>query len=155
MENAYQMPAWIYEQAKKIRDWADEQARGCLESLMPELEKQYISKAEALRMGERMTQRTAAAPGGLDALAIPAGKLIWAPKADVAPVSHGKWEYDERDNKVYCDWCGMASSKSTPYCPYCGAKMDNMVHNDIPKNFNFLIKGVTKNGQRTRNHSRD
>lgn len=55
MENAYQMPEWIYEQAKKIRDWADEKARGCLESLMPELKKQYISKAEALRMGERMT----------------------------------------------------------------------------------------------------
>lgn len=136
MENAYQMPDWIYEQAKKIRDWADEKARGCLESLMPELKKQYISKAEALRMGERMTQRTAAAPGGLNVLAIPVGKLIWAPKADAAPVTHGKWKYDERDNKVYCGGCGMASSKPTPYRPYCGAKMDNMVHNDIPKNFN-------------------
>lgn len=134
MENAYCLS--IEDIAKKVANWADERARGCLESLMPELEKQYISKAEALRMGERMTQRTAAAPGGLDALAIPAGKLIWAPKADVAPVEHGKWDYCECDNKVYCGNCGMASSKPTPYCPYCGAKIDNMIHHDIPENFN-------------------
>ena len=136
MENAYQAPERICEQAKKISDWADEKARGCLESLMPELKNQYISKAEALRMDERMTQRTAAAPGGLNVRAIPVGKLILAPNADVAPVTHGKWKCDEWDNKIYCDWCGMAPSKPTPYCPYCGAKMGNMVHNDIPKNFN-------------------
>lgn len=138
MENTYQLPTWITEQAKKISDWADKKARGCIESLLPELEKQYISKAEAFRMSERMTQHTAAGPDSIQTLAVPMNKLIWAPKADVAPVEHGKWDYCEHDNKVYCQWCGMASSKPTPYCPYCGAKMDNVVHRDdnTPKKIN-------------------
>lgn len=136
MENTYQPSDWITKEAKKIRDWADEKVRGYLESMMPELEKQYISKAEAFRMGERMMQHTAAVPDGISVLAVPVNKMLWASNADVAPIEHGKWKYDECDNKVYCDWCGMASSKPTPYCLYCGAKMDNMVHHDIPKNFN-------------------
>lgn len=134
MENAYGLNA--EDLAKKVANWADERARGCLESLMPELRKQFIDKAAAVEMGERMTQRTTMHPDGIEVLAIPLNKLIWSPQADVALIAHGKWDYDERDNKVYCDGCGMASSKPTPYCPYCGAKMDNMVHNDIPKKFN-------------------
>lgn len=136
MENTYQPSDWITKEAKKISDWTDKKIRSCLENMMPELEKQYISKAEAFRMSERMMQRTAAVPDGISVLAIPVNKMLWASNADVAPVAHGKWDYCERDNKVYCGWCRMASSKPTPYCQYCGAKMDNMVHHDIPKNFN-------------------
>lgn len=132
MENTYQIPDWIEERAKKFRDWADEKTRSCLESLMPELKKQYISKAKALRMGERMTRH----PDGNEVLAIPLDKLIRSPQADVALIQRGKWDYRKRDNKMYCDNCGMTSPKPTPHCPYCGAKMDNMIHNNIPKKFN-------------------
>lgn len=44
--------------------------------------------------------------------------------ADVAPVVHGRW-LDDVDGKYYgrCFNCGKVAYK-TPFCPYCGAKMD-------------------------------
>ncbi len=48
----------------------------------------------------------------------------------VAPIKHGKWEYEDVD--IVCSVCKgdgvMPWNKSTqhkfPYCPHCGAKMD-------------------------------
>ena len=55
------------------------------------------------------------------------------PAADVAPVKHGKWMYEERENSllfwIHCSVCGWKSldqsvSLAYHYCPVCGAKMD-------------------------------
>ena len=53
----------------------------------------------------------------------------YTPSADVAPVRHGRWEFnkpcpvcggdrfDGLDADIWADW-------EPPYCPNCGAKMD-------------------------------
>lgn len=55
------------------------------------------------------------------------------PSADVAPVRHGRWEYDGPTINTYgmvkctvCNWWTIDHSVSTVYhyCPNCGAKMD-------------------------------
>lgn len=55
------------------------------------------------------------------------------PAADVAPVKHGKWIYEEIENSLLfwlnCSVCGWKSldqsvSIAYHYCPNCGAKMD-------------------------------
>lgn len=52
--------------------------------------------------------------------------------ADVAPVVHGRWEQDA-DGDWYCTNCdeivaicesGKERTYRKPYCPNCGAKMD-------------------------------
>lgn len=52
---------------------------------------------------------------------------------DVAPVRHGRWvevEVDKDDDGIPtlimagCDQCHFVSWTSTPFCGYCGAKMD-------------------------------
>lgn len=64
-------------------------------------------------------------------LALNAVKAIHA--ADVAPVAHGRWERDA-DGDWYCTNCdevvaicesGRERTYRKPYCPNCGAKMDN------------------------------
>lgn len=55
------------------------------------------------------------------------------PTADVAPVVHGRWEYDLPTINTYgqlrcsiCNWWTLDPSvdRSYSYCPNCGAKMD-------------------------------
>ena len=55
------------------------------------------------------------------------------PSADVAPVRHGRWvevEVDKDDDGIPtlimagCDQCHSVSWTATPFCGYCGAKMD-------------------------------
>lgn len=59
------------------------------------------------------------------------------PIVDAEPVRHGTWEMCRKTIKKYfatftgtyptCSLCGHAEygvDKATPYCPYCGAKMD-------------------------------
>jgi hypothetical protein len=49
---------------------------------------------------------------------------------DVEPVRHGKWELEtwafhgSRYESVFCSECRNMADGETPYCPYCGAKMD-------------------------------
>lgn len=45
------------------------------------------------------------------------------PAADVAPVVHGRWEYNPGDNIPYCSECMMPQDSECNYCPSCGAKM--------------------------------
>ena len=45
------------------------------------------------------------------------------PTADVQPVRHGRWLYDEGD--FDCSECdGIVERRVYNYCPWCGAKMD-------------------------------
>ena len=52
------------------------------------------------------------------------------PAADVAPVRHARWEYDEESAKwgfpfiCTAKGCGKAHNYKEKYCPNCGAKMD-------------------------------
>lgn len=59
------------------------------------------------------------------------------PAADVTPVRHGRWlEYENNADRGYhyCSHCkrqainysdgGVITEVLSPYCPYCGAKMD-------------------------------
>ena len=73
----------------------------------------------------------------------PCGELIAAflneDPADVAPVVHGEWMYEERENSllfwIHCSVCGWKSldqsvSLAYHYCPNCGTKMDGGEKND-------------------------
>lgn len=62
-----------------------------------------------------------------------------APTADVAPVVHGRWEYNPPTINTYgqlkcsiCNWWTLDPSvdRSYSYCPNCGAKMDGGADND-------------------------
>lgn len=44
------------------------------------------------------------------------------PTADVAPVRHGRWLWD--DEGYHCSECWYHADDATPWCPVCGAKMD-------------------------------
>lgn len=64
------------------------------------------------------------------------GMIKKVPAVDAAPVVHGRWI--EKRWFTECDWCvinhralvctacsvEIADGEETPYCPYCGAKMD-------------------------------
>lgn len=53
------------------------------------------------------------------------GELDKLPAADVQEVKHGEWVHDEF-NMLCCSECEeeFEFSNTTPYCPYCGAKMN-------------------------------
>lgn len=44
------------------------------------------------------------------------------PAADVAPVVHGRWI--KGPSNPYCSECFVECRDETPFCPNCGAKMD-------------------------------
>lgn len=56
------------------------------------------------------------------------------PTADVAPIIHAKWEMGRvyvngcegsGEEKAFCSHCNKSNKQYTPpYCPHCGAKMD-------------------------------
>ncbi len=50
------------------------------------------------------------------------------PPADVEPVRRGTWEiidpFDDHEI-VKCSECGYVMELETPYCPHCGAKMED------------------------------
>ena len=67
------------------------------------------------------------------------GFIINRPIVDAEPVRHGTWEMRRATLKTdfatmtgtypMCSLCGHAEfgvDKATPYCPYCGAKMDEI-----------------------------
>lgn len=51
------------------------------------------------------------------------------PDADVVEVKHGKWQKHYKSGTTVSDGfvsscCDMWNERKTPYCPNCGAKMD-------------------------------
>lgn len=52
-------------------------------------------------------------------------KISNFPTADVEPMVHGEWVYDEFDIP-HCSECGheVMPNLISPFCPNCGAKMD-------------------------------
>ena len=54
--------------------------------------------------------------------------LYYMPAADVQEVRHGRWIIDEWNtpNCSVCGCSGIDDYYATPYCPHCGAKMDEV-----------------------------
>lgn len=60
--------------------------------------------------------------------AVGTGHIIKAPTIEAMPVVYGRWTTHrtlEHDGEWYCSVCGTSPLvyESTPYCPFCGAKM--------------------------------
>lgn len=78
----------------------------------------------------RMIIFTTGRSNGKTAFAEAISKIInGAPPVDAMPVIHGKWIQDEFGSK--CGSCGLYAYRDkfdqpweSPYCPNCGAKMD-------------------------------
>lgn len=52
-----------------------------------------------------------------------ASVLRRVPAADVAPVRHGRWEWDRRVEAYRCSSCKRHNADRTAYCPNCGADL--------------------------------
>ena len=82
---------------------------------------EYIKKVDALEIVKRTSGDYAAAFVEIKRL----------PKADVAPVVHGKWLYKKEWGRLITNECSICkqilttqNGESMNYCPHCGAKMD-------------------------------
>lgn len=112
------------ELADKIKKYEKEHRTECMEGL----KSRYITKAQALGLCRRMMvgdYRHNLWYG--DVIAIPADELLRLPDADVAPVVHAKWIMKDVSGeiKAVCTHCGKPNKQyQPPYCPHCGAKMD-------------------------------
>lgn len=51
-------------------------------------------------------------------------RVVDASAVDAAPVVHGRWVFHKKWDLLVCSECNYESSKSSKYCPDCGAKMD-------------------------------
>lgn len=92
----------------------------------------YIELEKALQRFEEIKKNTTLLNGRfyLDGvMAI----LETIPAADVAPVVHGKWEYEPETINTYavlkCSECGwwtldLSIDRAYHYCPNCGARCD-------------------------------
>ena len=47
-----------------------------------------------------------------------------APEEDVAPVVHAHWILDDEKHCFNCSNCKDIDIQKTPFCKWCGAKMD-------------------------------
>lgn len=63
-------------------------------------------------------------------------RICSIPAADVVPVVHGEWEYKPTLNfegqgfpRYFCSACENYETRTSRFCPKCGAKMDGGGHN--------------------------
>lgn len=82
---------------------------------------EYIKKVDALEIVKRTR-------GDYASTFI---EITILPKADVAPVVHGKWIYKKEWGRLITNECSICKQILTTqngelmnYCPHCGAKMD-------------------------------
>lgn len=54
------------------------------------------------------------------------GAIEEMPTVDAEPIRHGHWrKVDDKEPLAWdCSVCGAMCHYNTPYCPICGAKMD-------------------------------
>ena len=112
-----EMGSVIVEKEKKVRTMAEYIER---EAISEEIRKYYYKNPPNFSYGEGFDR-------GLDRAQ---RAILDAPAADVAPVRHGRWEWDTED--IYrCSNCAEKSHVKEvmghpewDYCPNCGAKMD-------------------------------
>ena len=100
---------------------------------------EYIEREEALQFKlTRRCEKITVAQAVSDAIA---AYIEAIPAADVAPVRHGRWEYDEEAGEYYCSECHRTTDDRHDeiqeydgkkvialclprFCGYCGARMD-------------------------------
>ena len=65
--------------------------------------------------------------------AVGTGTILLMPTVDAEPVKHGRWIHKYGDGHIEiatlggeCSECGFINTV-TPYCPNCGAKMDEAI----------------------------
>ena len=82
--------------------------------------KDYIERATTIEAFTE-AERKADCPGA----DFPVIKRMLAnlPAADVAEVRHGTWT-DIGSLSCRCSECGCKNNRTTPYCPWCGARMN-------------------------------
>ena len=76
---------------------------------------EQITRRESLMVGDKMIS--------VDALR---EFIMNRPVADVEEVKYGEWIYDSNTDEPRCSKCGEDALEGiiTPYCPLCGAKME-------------------------------
>ena len=76
---------------------------------------EQITRRESLMVGDKMIS--------IDALR---EFIMNRPVVDVEEVKYGEWIYDSSTDEPRCSECGEDAIDGiiTPYCPHCGAKME-------------------------------
>lgn len=97
---------------------------------------EYIEKEKALNLNFKVPAFGTKLMVARRAVQSYVDELAKIPVADVAPVRHGRWievgvDKDEDGIPMLimfgCDQCHAVSWTPTPFCGYCGAKMDKEV----------------------------
>lgn len=57
-------------------------------------------------------------------------EIINAPTVDAEPVRYGKWLDADDGIGCTCSICGYDAWADTPFCPNCGAKMDEVTDDE-------------------------
>lgn len=96
---------------------------------------EYIKREDAIKIAEKYGLANGSVLGRHTGLAdCIASEIAAIPTADVAPIIHAKWEMrrvyvngceGSGEEKAFCSHCNKSNKQYTPpYCPHCGAKMD-------------------------------
>lgn len=95
---------------------------------------EYIKREDAIKIAEKYGLANSSLLGRHTGLVdCIASEIAAIPTADVVPVVRGHWlTWDEKfpgnavgkNLGVFCSVCGNHSDYSSPYCPNCGAEMD-------------------------------
>lgn len=91
----------------------------------------YIKREDAIKVAEKYGLANGSVLGRHTGLAdCIASEIASIPIADIEEVKHGHWILRPASNRIVdddyyvCSSCGQSSYDETPYCPECGAKMD-------------------------------
>jgi hypothetical protein len=83
----------------------------------------YINKQDAIDVVQIL--QTKMSEKGSNTLESVISAITDMAEADVIPVVHGHWIFNERDHVFYCTNCKNGCIRNHyPYCHWCGAKMD-------------------------------
>lgn len=95
---------------------------------------EYIKREDAIKIAEKYGLANGSVLGRHTELAdCIASEIATIPAADVVPVIRGRWlTWDEKfpdkvngkNLGVFCSECENHADYSSPYCPHCGARMD-------------------------------
>ena len=90
----------------------------------------YIKRTDAVKIAEKYGLANGSVLGRHTGLAdCIARDISELPAADVAPVVHGRWMWNEEgeidwEHFYRCSNCGDKEYWESNFCPNCGAKMD-------------------------------
>lgn len=95
---------------------------------------EYIKREDAIKIAEKYGLANGSVLGRHTGLAdCIASEIATIPTADVAPIVRGRWliwgekfpcRVVGKNLGVFCSVCGNHLDYSSPYCPNCGAEMD-------------------------------